>query len=289
MKKINCEIVINAPRERVWNCLIDPALFSGWAKVFLEGTTFEGGWNKGDAIRFIALNKEGKKDGMISEIAESKFPEYISIRHIGQLINGVEDTTSEEVKQWAPSYENYTLESVGNTQTRFSVDMDIGEDFYYLMDVMWGKALSVLKTVAEGTPDKRVDITVRTTVKKPVDIVWNRWTTPEHIKQWNNASDDWCTPRAENDLRFGGKFNYRMEAKNGSMGFDFTGVYQDVREKERIIYWMDDGRKATILFNAKGDETEVIETFEAETTNSVELQQSGWQAILDNFKRHCES
>lgn len=132
-------------------------------------------------------------------------------------------------------------------------------------------------------------ITVNNTINAPVKKVWEYWTKPEHITLWNNASDDWHTPSAENDLRVGGKFIARMEAKDGSMGFDFGGVYDAVKENEYIEYTMDDGRKVIVHFTSKGDQTDVVESFEAEETNSVDMQRDGWQAILNNFKKYTES
>lgn len=132
-------------------------------------------------------------------------------------------------------------------------------------------------------------ITVENTINAPVDKVWEFWSKPEHITQWSNASDDWHTPRAENDLRTGGKFLSRMEAKDGSFGFDFGGVYDEVRNNEYIEYTMGDGRKVKITFSTNGNTTKVVESFEAETTNSVEMQRGGWQAILDNFKKYAEA
>lgn len=135
----------------------------------------------------------------------------------------------------------------------------------------------------------KTKITVEATINAPLEKVWKIWTTPAHIMKWNNASDDWHTPTAENDLRVGGKFLSRMEAKDGSFGFDFWGIYDDVKTNERITYTMDDGRKVEIIFKSQGNTTIVTETFEAEGENSVELQQQGWQAILNNFKMHAES
>ena len=132
-------------------------------------------------------------------------------------------------------------------------------------------------------------ITVENTINAPVEKVWRLWTEPEHIKKWNNASDDWHTPHAENDLRPGGKFVSRMEAKDGSFGFDFGGVYDDVRNHESIEYTIGDGRKVKVTFSGQGNHTTVTETFEAENTHSLEMQQGGWQAILDNFKRYVEA
>jgi uncharacterized protein YndB with AHSA1/START domain len=132
-------------------------------------------------------------------------------------------------------------------------------------------------------------ITVENTINSPVEKVWRYWTEPSHITNWNNASDDWHTPWAKNDLRPGGHFSCRMEAKDGSIGFEFGGVYDQVREPEYIAYTMGDGRKVNIHFTPNGNSTKVTESFEAEETNSVELQKGGWQSILDNFKRYTEA
>lgn len=131
-------------------------------------------------------------------------------------------------------------------------------------------------------------ITVAATINAPVEKVWEYWTEPEHIKKWNSASDDWHTPRAENDLRVGGKFSSRMEARDGSMGFDFGGVYDEVIINAAIGYTMGDGRTVQVRFDSGENGTTVTETFDAETTNPVEMQQAGWQSILDNFKRYTE-
>jgi uncharacterized protein YndB with AHSA1/START domain len=136
---------------------------------------------------------------------------------------------------------------------------------------------------------EKTSISVETIVKAPIDKVWKFWTAPEHITKWNNASADWHTPRAVNDLRIGEKFVYRMEAKDGSEGFDFSGVYDTVEAKKRIEYTIGDGRKVRVDFVNIGDETQVRETFDAENENPVEMQQAGWQSILDNFKHYAES
>lgn len=132
-------------------------------------------------------------------------------------------------------------------------------------------------------------LTVETTVNAPVEKVWQYWSQPEHITKWCTATEEWHTPIAENDLRTGGKFSSRMEAKDGSMGFDFAGVYDEVRPNEYIEYTMGDGRKVDITFTANGNQTTVVENFEAESINPIEMQQGGWQAIIDNFKKYTES
>jgi uncharacterized protein YndB with AHSA1/START domain len=131
-------------------------------------------------------------------------------------------------------------------------------------------------------------ITVETTVNAPVEKVWKSWNTPADIMQWNNASDDWHTPRVEIDMRVGGQFLARMEAKDGSFGFDFVGTYEQIIPNKKIIYVIADGRKVDITFEGNGSGTKVTETFEIEDENSSELQRTGWQAILDNFKKHTE-
>jgi uncharacterized protein YndB with AHSA1/START domain len=136
---------------------------------------------------------------------------------------------------------------------------------------------------------KPVRVTVQALIQAPVEKVWKYWTEPEHITKWNQASDDWHAPWAENDLRTGGKFVTRMEAKDGSAGFDFGGTYDAVRLHEEISYTMGDGRKVNIFFTARGNETEVVQTFDAEETNPVEVQQAGWQAIMNNFKKYAET
>jgi uncharacterized protein YndB with AHSA1/START domain len=135
---------------------------------------------------------------------------------------------------------------------------------------------------------KNKAILVQTIVNKPINQVWKTWTTPADIVKWNNASEDWHTPHAENDLRVGGKFLFRMEAKDGSVGFDLGGIYTDIKLNKQIIYILDDGRRVKISFSDLGKKTEIVETFEAEHTNSIELQRNGWQAILNNFKNYTE-
>ena len=136
---------------------------------------------------------------------------------------------------------------------------------------------------------EKTAITVETTVNAPVEKVWQLWSEPEHITKWNSASEDWHTPRATNDLRTGGKFTSRMEARDGSMGFDFGGIYDEVIPHKTIAYAMEDGRKVKVVFEENGSETKVTETFDAEGTNSDEMQRAGWQAILDNFKKYVEA
>ncbi len=129
-------------------------------------------------------------------------------------------------------------------------------------------------------------ITVESIVKAPIQRVWDAYNSPADIVQWNAASPDWHTPRATVDLREGGRFVSRMEAKDGSFGFDFGGTYTKVVPLKSIAYRMDDNREATVDFSVQGATCVVTVTFDAETQNSAEMQRGGWQAILDNFARH---
>ena len=131
-------------------------------------------------------------------------------------------------------------------------------------------------------------ISVETLVKADLDAVWAAWNNPEDIKQWNAASDDWHTTSSSVDLREGGRFSARMEAKDGSFGFDFEGTYTRIVPRQLIEYRMEDGREVRIEFAQAAGGVQVKETFDAETQNAAEMQRQGWQAILDSFARHVE-
>lgn len=131
-------------------------------------------------------------------------------------------------------------------------------------------------------------IEVISKIFRPLEVVYEAYNHPDDVTKWNHASDNWHSPHAENDLRVGGSFKYRMEAKDGSFGFDFGGVY-DVVSHDRIVYHMSDGREVEVKFKNYGDYTIVHITFDAEKTNPIDLQKEGWQSILDNFKRYVET
>jgi len=132
-------------------------------------------------------------------------------------------------------------------------------------------------------------IKVHTIVDADINIVWDYWTLPEHIVNWNFADENWLCPTAENDLRVGGKFNYRMASLDGDEGFDFEGIYTEVVKHRKISYTLGDKRHVDVLFESVEEKTEVTEIFDPEDINSAELQRMGWQAILDNFKKYTES
>ncbi len=135
----------------------------------------------------------------------------------------------------------------------------------------------------------KTTITVETIVQAPIEKVWKYWTEPVHITKWCQASDDWHAPYAENDVKEGGKFKTTMAAKDGSFSFDFGGTYTKVEEPSVMEYTMEDGREVKLTFSKEGNDTKVIETFDPESVNPLEMQRGGWQAILDNFKKYTEA
>ncbi|MRG45405.1 polyketide cyclase [Chitinophaga sp. SYP-B3965] len=137
--------------------------------------------------------------------------------------------------------------------------------------------------------ENKAPLTVETTVQAPVEKVWKFWNEPSHIMNWCSPSDDWHAPAAENDLRVGGKFSTTMAAKDGSFSFDFAGAYDQVAEHKLIAYTIADGRKVKITFSGEGNATNITETFDPEEINTLEMQQAGWQAILDNFRKYTEA
>lgn len=138
-------------------------------------------------------------------------------------------------------------------------------------------------------PTNTQTVTIEAIVNAPAAKVWQHWTEPDHIIRWNAASDDWHSPRAENDLKAGGRFKIRMEAKDGSFGFDFEGVYDKVVANKEIAYTMSDGRTVNTTFTPNGNTTKIVTVFDAESENPVDMQRDGWQAILNNFKKYTES
>lgn len=283
MQKINFSTSINAPKEKVWEILWNLDAYKAWTSAFAEGSYAEtDNWKEGSKVLFLGP----KRSGMVSMVAVNKPNEYMSFKHLGEVHEGVEDTTSDGVKVWSGSTENYTLKGDNGTTT-LSVDMDITDEFKEMFEKMWPSALEKVKALAEGTA--KTMITIDAEINAPVEKVWKSWTSPEHIKQWNQASDDWHCPAAEYDASVSGKFSATMAAKDGSFSFDFWGIHSAIKENSLIESELGDGRKMKVVFESKGNKTLVTESFEAEGTNSLELQRGGWQMILNNFKKYTES
>lgn len=280
MKKMEFEIKINAPAKKVWQVLWNDATYRKWTSVFSEGSHAVSDWKEGSKIQFL----DPKGSGMFSVIETLKPNEYMAFKHLGEVKDFKEQPDTDETNSWKGAMETYLLKEENGTTTLY-LKSDSNEEFEGYFKDTFPKALALIKTLAE----RPIEITVETPVKAPVEKVWKLFTAPEHITKWNNASADWHTPAAQNDLKVNGRFVYRMEAKDGSFGFDFGGVYNEVKPNEVIAYKIDDGRKVKVTFEKEGTATKVIETFEAEDENPIDLQQGGWQSILNNFKNYVES
>ena len=288
MKKLDLFIDINAPREEVWSAIISDKKYRFWTTAFQEGSRFEGGWQQGDKIRFVAED-DGHLMGMISEIEVSEHLKDISIHHLGMYLDGVEDYTSDQAKLWGDKYENYHFEKLDENATRFTVEIEVEEEYAEDFEKQWLLALQKLKAMCEDKLAAFASITIEAIVDAPLARVWDYWTIPEHVMKWNHASEDWYCPRADNNLSVGGRFAYTMAARDGSMSFDFSGTYTEIANYERITNQLDDGRMMSVIFKSLGDnQTHVVETFEAEDMNTLDLQKGGWQAILNNFKAAVE-
>lgn len=259
--------------------LWDDETYPKWAAAFSGGSKAEGTWEEGSTILFL----DDKRNGMLSEIVKNIPCSIMSFRHTGEVKNGEVQPLNEKSKEWVGGTETYKLEE-NNGFTTLTVELDTIAEFATFFKETFPKAIAIVKELCE----KPMMVNVTAEVEASLDKVWDYWTAPQHIMQWNTASPDWHTVKAVNDLTVGGKFSSRMEAKDGSFGFDFGGTYVSVKPKQQLIYSLEDERKVEIKFTETDGTCQIIETFEAETQNSITLQKMGWQAILDSFKSYVE-
>lgn len=276
MKTSSFKTIIKATSQTVWFVLWDDYHYRQWTSVFSEGSYAKTDqWKKGSRVHF--LSQEG--NGMYSEVAENEPNKKMVFRHLGEIKNGIEEPGNQA---WAGAMEGYELKEE-NGLTTLTANMDMTEDFEAYFSKTIPLALERVKDLSEN-----FFISVQTTVNHPVSSAWDTWNNPDDIIQWCTATETWHTPKASNDLTVGGKYFYRMEAKDGSMGFDLIGIYSHIEPKKQLEYSMEDGRKVKIFFSEKNGQTTILEQFQPENQNSLDLQRAGWQAILDNFKKHCE-
>ncbi len=271
-------ITINAGRNVVWKVLWDDKTYREWTSPFYEGSYAKSDWKEGSEIHFLGPNGSG----MYATIEKKDEPNTIVFSHTGEIKEGEKMPAS----KWAGSKEKYILTDKEG-RTELMIEIDIVEEYLDYFEETWPKALQKLKELAEA--EKNILITIEANINATVDKVWKYFNEPEHVTKWNSASEDWHTPIANNDLKVGGRFTYRMEAKDKSWGFDFGGTYDTVTTNECIEYTLDDKRKVTVSFISNGNETKIVETFEAENTYAVEFQKAGWQSILNSFKAYTES
>lgn len=275
-EKLNFEIFIDASLTKVWQVLWNDTTYRRWTATFSNGSYAVSDWKEGSKIHF--LTPAG--DGMFSVISVCNPKKQMTFTHLGEIKGFAEQGESE----WSGMEETYKL-SEENKRVKLLIELDSSPEFKEYFAGVFPKALQMVKILAENVVELTVEVEINATVNK----VWKMWTTPEDICKWNNASEDWHTTRAENDLRSGGSFLSRMEAKDGCFGFDFTGSHIEVTDGKLIASVMSDGRKMNVTFISDGNKTKVIETFEAENENTLDLQQAGWQAILNSFKKYAES
>lgn len=279
MIKLEFTISIKAPKEKVWYSLWDDENYENWTTAFCEGSYAISSWEEGSKIHFLSPSG----GGMYSKISENKPFESMVFAHIGNIDNLKELPLDDETKQWTGCEERYTL-TEKNEVTTLMVSVDALEQYIDFFKGTFPKALENIKAIAENPTVK--SITVRTAIEATVEQVWHFFTQPEHITKWNFASDDWHCPAAENNLQVGGTFNYTMASKDEPIAFDFEGTYEAIETHKKIVYKIADGRKVVVKFDVLDDNVILTEIFEPENVHSIALQRDGWQAILDNFKKH---
>lgn len=280
MKKLHYSQQINATANKVWQVLWSSATYPLWTEPFSPGSHAVSDWQAGSPVQF--LNADG--NGMHSEIVELNQGNRMVFRHLAEIRNGEVQPHEAMAPGWHGAVESYQL-TEENGVCKLDVELDSTEEYESEMNATFPKALEVLKQLAE----QPVQLHISAMVEAPVALVWNTYTGPDHICRWNHASDDWHATSATNDLRIGGRFVSRMEAKDGSFGFDFGGTYTNVIPEKLLAYTMDDQRTVEVTFEAKDNGCLISGTFVAEDQNSYDMQVFGWQAILNNFKAYTEN
>jgi uncharacterized protein YndB with AHSA1/START domain len=280
MKKLTFSIDINAPKEKVWYSLWDEENYENWTSVFCEGSSTISDWNEGSKIYFLAPNG----DGMNSKVTLHKPFETMLLCHYGEIKDFKELPTTDETQAWSGSEERYDL-TENNDVTTVKVTVDVVEKYLDYFNDVFPQGLEKLKVIAES---ETKSITVKTTLDASLEEVWNKFTQPEHIINWNFASEDWHCPKAENHLEVGQNFVFTMASKDGEMSFDFVGTYQEVIPLKKLVYTIADGRRVTVKFDVMDKKVILTENFTPETENTFELQRGGWQSILDNFKKYTK-
>jgi len=276
MQTLAFSIPIQAAPETVWFVLWNDELYRKWTAAFSEGSYAVSTWQPASRIHF--LGPDGK--GMYANIEVMKAPQSMRFRHLGEIQNFEEMPPSAD---WSDAFETYELKP-NDGGTLLSVSVETLEAYAGAFEQMFPKALALVKTISES-----FQIQISAHILADIETVWHCYTQPEHITKWNQASEDWHTPHAETDLQTGGQFIQRMEAKDGSMGFDFKGTYDVVQPFSQIAYHMEDGRKVSVAFIETETGTHVTLAFDPEFENSFELQYAGWSAIMESFRSYVEN
>ncbi|MGH2317808.1 SRPBCC domain-containing protein [Planococcus sp. SE5232] len=285
MIRIHLERAFDVGPELLWELVVDPDHYRFWTETFSEGSTFYGEWTKGSAIRFVAEDENGMENGMLSEIAESQWPEFISIKHVGVVMDGADDYDSPLAQEWSGAFENYRFIPQSDSTCVFEVEQDLPEEQAEEFKENWEKSFDRMATRLETSGDLGKVITLREKSRNRPEVIWEKLVTPEKVMSWNYASDDWHCPNAENTLAIGGEFHYEMAAKDGSESFDFGGTYTEIEPGKKLYFVLGDGRNVRIDIFEKPYGCLIEERFEAERQNDLHLQRQGWQSILKNLVR----
>lgn len=286
MKRLQMERKFNATQQKLWELIVDPDHYRTWTKVFSEGSDFIGDWSRGSKMRFVAEGELITENGMLSEIVESIWPEFLSIRHIGLILDGIEDYDSPFAKKWTPALENYRLTSKDDGKCVFELELEIPDEEFDGFKESWERAFNLMASLLEESEKIGKVITLREKSSRSTEDIWERLVVPEKVMTWNYASDDWNCPKASNNLIEGGEFHYEMAAKDGSMSFDFWGTYTLIEPKKKLYFELGDGRKVRIDIIEKPYGCLIEERFEVEQLNNLDLQRKGWQSILRNLAGH---
>ncbi|MCC5894393.1 MAG: SRPBCC domain-containing protein [Alkalibacterium sp.] len=281
MIRIHIEREFNVSPELLWELLVDPDHYRFWIGAFSEGAYFDGDWTKGSKIRFLGDNE----NGMLSEIVESQWPEFISIKHVGVVVDGVSDYDSSVAREWSPAIENYRFIPKEDGTCIFEVEQDVPEEQAEEFKGNWEKAFDRMARALETHTDMGKVIAIREKSTNPPEVIWEKLVTPEKVKTWNVASENWYCPNAKNKLEVGGEFHYEMAAKDDSESFDFWGTYTDIEEGKKLYFKLGDERKVRINISEQPYGSLIEERFEAEQQNNLNLQRQGWQNILKNLAR----
>ena len=285
MIRIQLERAFHVGPELLWELVVDPDHYRFWTEAFSEGSDFDGDWTKGSKIRFVAEDENGIESGMLSEIAESQWPEFISIKHVGLVMNGIDDYDSPVAREWSPAFENYRFIPKEDGTCIFEVEQDLPEEQAEEFKGSWEKSFDRMAMRLETSADVGKVITLREKSRHDPEVIWEKLTTPEKVMTWNYASDDWHCPSAKNNLEVGGEFHYEMAAKDGSASFDFSGTYTEIEAFKRLYFVLGDGRPVRIDIFEKPYGCLIEERFEAEQQNNLHTQRQGWQNILENLAR----
>ncbi len=288
MVEFSMDKIMRVSRERVWETIVDPDRYRKWADAFIPGSDFDGAWTEGSPIQFYSLDEQGLRQGLVSVIAESRYPEFISIHTVGLLQDGVADVESPDAQLWKSAYENYTLEPLAEGHTRFVLNMRVPDDVVEEFKPLWALALDKMALLAEADGEGASMICLRQAVRRSPEIVWACLTDPDHVRGWNFADPSWHCPSAVNQVQPGGEFHYEMAAVDGSARFDFWGTYQVVEPPKRLHFVLGDGRAVTLDLHPTAEGVLVEERFQPEGENSLDLQRQGWGAILAHMASYAE-